>query len=403
MPAYVNLADLFRLQRREPEGEQLLRRALEIDPVNAAAHHALGLLLVRTVGCRKRWTSSARRRASIRASRATPGSDPGASGGGGEKRALILGRNLLVGAGLGDGRWRNPPSSRRCAPTQGGSRTLPTAQTRPYEKHSRRWPWEGSLLPQDHGGIDLSAAARRQIAGAERSRHEHPRRQPEDRRILRAHLEQQARHRTSEQPAPTRPSSTPRPASSAPRPSTSSRISDRRAPRAMRTPISGHRWAAKWEVTPKTPTSARTRRDRANPAMSRARKRGCAVESATSSRIMGGRRRAGGRDRHRARRCGRGRRRPTARRSCGRRRSRRAPKMRDTGSSWAIGDQDLGARGASGPQVPDVADHPDDGAPGPSGPHRLLAFQSRPGAASGAAAKVSLTMATGCASSRSPP
>ena len=28
--------------------------------------------------------------------------------------ALTLGRNLLVGAGLGDGRWRNPPSSLRC-------------------------------------------------------------------------------------------------------------------------------------------------------------------------------------------------------------------------------------------------------------------------------------------------
>jgi hypothetical protein len=42
-PAYVNLADLYRLQGRDAEGEALLRQA----PDNAAVHHALGLLLVR--------------------------------------------------------------------------------------------------------------------------------------------------------------------------------------------------------------------------------------------------------------------------------------------------------------------------------------------------------------------
>jgi Flp pilus assembly protein TadD len=42
-PAYVNLADLYRLQGRDAEGETLLRRA----PDDASVHHALGLLLVR--------------------------------------------------------------------------------------------------------------------------------------------------------------------------------------------------------------------------------------------------------------------------------------------------------------------------------------------------------------------
>ncbi|HET9229412.1 MAG TPA: multiheme c-type cytochrome [Thermoanaerobaculia bacterium] len=42
-PAYVNLADLYRLQGRDAEGEALLRQA----PDDASVHHALGLLLVR--------------------------------------------------------------------------------------------------------------------------------------------------------------------------------------------------------------------------------------------------------------------------------------------------------------------------------------------------------------------
>lgn len=47
VPAYLNLADLLREENRDDEGERLLRRALEIAPDSADAHHALGLLLVR--------------------------------------------------------------------------------------------------------------------------------------------------------------------------------------------------------------------------------------------------------------------------------------------------------------------------------------------------------------------
>ena len=45
--AAVNLADLYRLQGRDADGEKTLREALTLDPQNAAAHHALGLLLIR--------------------------------------------------------------------------------------------------------------------------------------------------------------------------------------------------------------------------------------------------------------------------------------------------------------------------------------------------------------------
>ncbi|MBL8250772.1 MAG: tetratricopeptide repeat protein, partial [Candidatus Competibacter sp.] len=45
--AAVNLADLYRAQGRDSEGEKTLRQALEHDPHSAAAHHALGLLLIR--------------------------------------------------------------------------------------------------------------------------------------------------------------------------------------------------------------------------------------------------------------------------------------------------------------------------------------------------------------------
>lgn len=45
--AAVNLADLYRLQGRDAEGEKTLRQALALEPQNAAAHHALGLLLIR--------------------------------------------------------------------------------------------------------------------------------------------------------------------------------------------------------------------------------------------------------------------------------------------------------------------------------------------------------------------
>jgi Flp pilus assembly protein TadD len=47
-PALVNLADLYRLQKRDNEGEPLLRQALKVAPNDASVHHALGLLLVRT-------------------------------------------------------------------------------------------------------------------------------------------------------------------------------------------------------------------------------------------------------------------------------------------------------------------------------------------------------------------
>jgi predicted CXXCH cytochrome family protein len=47
VPASVNLADLYRAAGRDAEGERVLRDALEQDPGSAAAHHALGLLLVR--------------------------------------------------------------------------------------------------------------------------------------------------------------------------------------------------------------------------------------------------------------------------------------------------------------------------------------------------------------------
>ncbi len=46
-PAHVNLADLYRLQNRDQDGEATLRKALTLAPGNAEVLHALGLLLVR--------------------------------------------------------------------------------------------------------------------------------------------------------------------------------------------------------------------------------------------------------------------------------------------------------------------------------------------------------------------
>jgi tetratricopeptide (TPR) repeat protein len=46
-PAYVNLADLYRVLEREDNGERILREGLAIAPDDAALRHALGLLLVR--------------------------------------------------------------------------------------------------------------------------------------------------------------------------------------------------------------------------------------------------------------------------------------------------------------------------------------------------------------------
>ena len=46
-PAYVNLADLYRQQGRDQDGERVLRSGLEADADNADLQYALGLLLVR--------------------------------------------------------------------------------------------------------------------------------------------------------------------------------------------------------------------------------------------------------------------------------------------------------------------------------------------------------------------
>ncbi len=48
IPAYLNLADLYREMNREGEGRKLLLEALKTAPRSASAQHALGLLLVRT-------------------------------------------------------------------------------------------------------------------------------------------------------------------------------------------------------------------------------------------------------------------------------------------------------------------------------------------------------------------
>jgi tetratricopeptide (TPR) repeat protein len=45
--AYVNLAEAYRQQGRDDEGEKQLRKGLSISPDAADLHHALGLLLVR--------------------------------------------------------------------------------------------------------------------------------------------------------------------------------------------------------------------------------------------------------------------------------------------------------------------------------------------------------------------
>jgi tetratricopeptide (TPR) repeat protein len=47
IPAYINLADLYRTQNREQETEQMLREALPVAPNHADIHHALGLSLIR--------------------------------------------------------------------------------------------------------------------------------------------------------------------------------------------------------------------------------------------------------------------------------------------------------------------------------------------------------------------
>jgi len=44
---YVNLADLYRTQNHDADGERVLRKGLEVVPDSADLHHALGLVLVR--------------------------------------------------------------------------------------------------------------------------------------------------------------------------------------------------------------------------------------------------------------------------------------------------------------------------------------------------------------------
>jgi tetratricopeptide (TPR) repeat protein len=47
VPAYINLADTYRAQRREADAERVLRDGLKMVPNSAPLHHALGLTLVR--------------------------------------------------------------------------------------------------------------------------------------------------------------------------------------------------------------------------------------------------------------------------------------------------------------------------------------------------------------------
>ena len=47
IPAYFNLADLYRTRRRDTDGERILRQGLKLAPNSAILHHALGLALVR--------------------------------------------------------------------------------------------------------------------------------------------------------------------------------------------------------------------------------------------------------------------------------------------------------------------------------------------------------------------
>jgi tetratricopeptide (TPR) repeat protein len=47
VPAYVNLADVYRTLGRDADGASVLREGLRLNPGSAALHHALGLALVR--------------------------------------------------------------------------------------------------------------------------------------------------------------------------------------------------------------------------------------------------------------------------------------------------------------------------------------------------------------------
>jgi tetratricopeptide (TPR) repeat protein len=47
VPAYINLADLYRAQHDDIEAEKILNAAIQVSPENADAHYALGLLMIR--------------------------------------------------------------------------------------------------------------------------------------------------------------------------------------------------------------------------------------------------------------------------------------------------------------------------------------------------------------------
>jgi len=47
VPAYVNLADVYRVRGRDADGVRVLREGLRVAPESAILHHALGLALVR--------------------------------------------------------------------------------------------------------------------------------------------------------------------------------------------------------------------------------------------------------------------------------------------------------------------------------------------------------------------
>ena len=47
VPAYVNLADLYRVRNQNEDSERILREGLKAAPQNASIHYALGLALTR--------------------------------------------------------------------------------------------------------------------------------------------------------------------------------------------------------------------------------------------------------------------------------------------------------------------------------------------------------------------
>ncbi|BBO16230.1 heme protein [Candidatus Brocadia pituitae] len=50
VPGYINLADVYRVQNQDEKGREILHQTLNIAPGSAPAHHAMGLLMIRTGG-----------------------------------------------------------------------------------------------------------------------------------------------------------------------------------------------------------------------------------------------------------------------------------------------------------------------------------------------------------------